>query len=51
MGLGLRIVAEVVKWHNGKVDVLDAQPQGVIFRVLLPLEEKVNGKGQVVDTP
>jgi len=51
MGLGLRIVAEVVKWHNGKIEVLDAKPQGVVFRILLPLEDKTDEKAKMVVTP
>lgn len=35
-GLGLFIVAEIVKIHNGTIRVLDNQPKGSIFRVILP---------------
>ncbi len=35
-GLGLFIVAELTKIHNGTVRVLDNQPKGSIFRVTLP---------------
>jgi two-component system, OmpR family, phosphate regulon sensor histidine kinase PhoR len=36
-GLGLFIVKEVVKAHHGSIKVLDNQPSGSIFRILLPL--------------
>ena len=39
LGLGLMIVKEVVRWHNGRIDVLPAKPQGVIFQVKLPPAE------------
>lgn len=35
-GLGLFIVAELIKSHNGTIRVLDNQPKGSIFRVTLP---------------
>jgi len=35
-GLGLFIVAEIVKIHGGTIRVLDNQPKGSIFRVILP---------------
>lgn len=36
-GLGLYIVAEIVRAHKGKIKVLDNQPQGTRFVILLPL--------------
>lgn len=36
-GLGLYIVYEIVKGHDGKVSVTENKPQGSIFSVLLPL--------------
>jgi len=36
LGLGMMIVKEVVRWHNGSIDILPAQPQGVIFQIKLP---------------
>lgn len=35
-GLGLFIVAEVVRWHKGTIQILDNEPKGTIFRVTLP---------------
>lgn len=35
-GLGLYIVAEVVKLHKGTILILDNEPKGTIFRVVLP---------------
>ncbi len=37
-GLGLFIVAQIIKTHHGSIVVLDNQPRGSIFRVKLPLE-------------
>jgi signal transduction histidine kinase len=37
-GLGLFIVKEVVRAHQGSIKVLDNQPQGTIFSILLPLK-------------
>lgn len=39
-GLGLAIAKEIVTAHKGKISVSDNQPQGVIFKIELP----VNGK-------
>jgi signal transduction histidine kinase len=39
-GLGLFIVKEVVKAHQGLIKVLDNQPHGSIFRILLPLKNR-----------
>jgi signal transduction histidine kinase len=35
-GLGLYIVNEIVKAHKGSIQVLDNQPKGSIFHVILP---------------
>jgi signal transduction histidine kinase len=35
-GLGLYIVNQIVKAHNGTIHVLDNSPQGTIFKVVLP---------------
>ena len=35
-GLGLYIVNQIVKAHQGSIDVLDNQPKGTIFRIVLP---------------
>lgn len=39
-GLGLFIVNQVVKAHHGTIKVLNNQPQGSIFRILLPLRNQ-----------
>ena len=36
-GLGLYIVSEFVKLHNGKVRCLENKPSGSIFEIILPL--------------
>lgn len=36
-GLGLFIVREIVRAHQGKIKVMDNQPQGTIFSITLPL--------------
>lgn len=36
-GLGLFIVKEIVKAHKGRIDVVDNEPRGSIFRISLPL--------------
>jgi signal transduction histidine kinase len=35
-GLGLYIVHEIIKIHNGKITIADNQPQGTVFKVMLP---------------
>ena len=35
-GLGLYIVAEIVKVHNGQISILDNTPSGTIFKICLP---------------
>ena len=35
-GLGLFIVAQIVKSHNGKIEVFDNNPQGSVFSITLP---------------
>jgi len=37
-GLGLYIVNQIVKAHNGKISVEDHQPEGTLFRIKLPLK-------------
>ena len=45
-GLGLFIVKQVVKAHHGSINILDNQPHGSIFRILLPLgNQKVMRNG------
>lgn len=34
-GLGLFIVEQVVKAHNGRIQVLDNQPKGTVFRIVI----------------
>ncbi|MDX1941860.1 MAG: ATP-binding protein [Saprospiraceae bacterium] len=41
-GLGLYIVEQIVKAHDGTIEVLDNKPRGTIFRVELPI--KGNGR-------
>jgi signal transduction histidine kinase len=36
-GLGLYIVQQIVKAHQGEIQVLDNQPKGTVFRVELPV--------------
>jgi signal transduction histidine kinase len=36
-GLGLYIVDQIVRAHNGSITVSSNQPQGTIFNVFLPL--------------
>ncbi len=36
-GLGLHLVQEVVRRHNGRVSVEDGVPTGARFRIILPL--------------
>jgi two-component system sensor histidine kinase/response regulator len=36
-GLGLSICKEIVLLHNGKIEVLPAQPKGTVVRVWLPI--------------
>ncbi|MDZ7876453.1 MAG: HAMP domain-containing sensor histidine kinase [Saprospiraceae bacterium] len=40
-GLGLFIVAQIVKLHNGLISVSDNTPKGTIFKVTLPIEHFV----------
>lgn len=40
-GLGLYIVAQMVKAFNGKISVLDNKPQGTLFRIEWPQEAPV----------
>ena len=37
-GLGLYIVNQIIKAHHGQIRVLDNQPKGTIFRIILPIE-------------
>ena len=38
-GLGLSIVSEIIKMHNGRVEVLSKINQGTTFIVYLPIKE------------
>ena len=38
-GLGLYIVDQIVRAHNGRINVLDNSPKGTVFEVLLPLSQ------------
>lgn len=35
-GLGLSIVADIVEWHGGRIELLDNQPNGLVVTVDLP---------------
>lgn len=35
-GLGLYIVSQIVKAHQGKITVADNQPQGTVFKIVFP---------------
>lgn len=39
-GLGLYIVKQMIQAHNGKIEVLDNQPKGTIFKITLPINSK-----------
>ena len=39
-GLGLYIVAEIIKAHQGRINVLDNKPHGTIFSIQLPVKNK-----------
>lgn len=39
LGLGLSLVAEVARWHGGRVSIEDAAEGGARFRFILPLAE------------
>lgn len=36
-GLGLYIVNEIVKAHQGKITISDNQPRGTVFKIILPV--------------
>ena len=38
-GLGLYIVHEIIKAHNGHIQILDNKPQGSIFRISMPFHQ------------
>ncbi len=40
-GLGLFIVEQIVKAHNGKIIVLDNRPKGTVFRIEIPYLKKL----------
>lgn len=44
LGLGLAVVAEVVTWHGGTVEVTDTPGGGATFLVRLPLAELEKGQ-------
>ncbi|ATN37851.1 two-component sensor histidine kinase (plasmid) [Rhizobium sp. ACO-34A] len=39
-GLGLSIVAEIVQAHQGRLELLDRQPTGLLARIKLPIQRK-----------
>jgi signal transduction histidine kinase len=38
-GLGLSIVTEVVQFHQGRLELLDRAPNGLIARIILPMRD------------
>lgn len=38
-GLGLSIVTEVVQFHQGRLELLDGSPNGLIARIILPMRD------------
>ena len=40
-GLGLYIVNQIIKAHNGKIQILDNQPVGTIFKLFFPTKNKI----------
>jgi len=44
-GIGLSIVKNIVKLHKGSIDVINKKPEGVIFKVTLPL-----GRAHLLDS-
>jgi signal transduction histidine kinase len=38
-GLGLYLSTKIVEDHKGSLDLMDNQPQGCIFRIILPKQE------------
>lgn len=40
LGLGLALVAEVVGWHRGRVDVRPGRAKGSVFRVTIPVTKQ-----------
>lgn len=49
-GLGLYIVNQIVRAHGGTIEVLDNQPRGTVFRILLD-PEKLKGTTTVSSAP
>ncbi len=41
IGIGLHLTAELVRVHHGEISYQDNQPHGSIFRVELPVDEKM----------
>lgn len=44
IGIGLHLTTELVRVHHGEISFHDNQPHGSIFRVELPVDEKVYGE-------
>lgn len=40
-GIGLSLVAEYVRLHDGKVEIKDNEPKGAIFEVTIPIRQTV----------
>jgi len=45
-GLGLYIIHQIVKAHNGHIQVYDNEPQGTVFKIRLPLEREPSSKSE-----
>ncbi len=39
-GIGLAVVDEIIKMHNGKLDISSAEGQGTVVTVFLPIDKK-----------
>lgn len=42
MGIGLSICMSIIKAHNGKMEALNKEDKGAVFRFMLPLKEEDN---------
>jgi two-component system, NtrC family, nitrogen regulation sensor histidine kinase GlnL len=44
-GLGLALVAKIIGDHGGIIEC-DSEPKRTVFRVLLPLQDRLRGAGK-----